>query len=296
MFESTRVGWTGISVPRLSEPLNLGNPRGGKRANQDLAGRLRLFRPPGFSDQRDEPHRPELLVVEAIVFTTDRSDEVLRMDVGSDRNHESAANLELFEQRGRNPRPACGDDDRVKRGFLGPAEGSVAMADLDIVVSETLEPPGGGFREFTVAFDGINILDEPRHDRRCISRPRADFENALAWLEFERLGHPRHNEGLRNRLPQADPEWGIAVGELAEVLGDKLLARDASHRVEHGFVANSELAKFVVNEVFSLSCKVQCRLHEPYQLAVPPLQGVGRLAVPCRSSPSSGATLSMILS
>ena len=120
----------------------------------------------------------------------------MRSRIHADRDHQSAADLQLFLERLRNLGPARRDDDRVIRRCRGPAEGPIGMHDMDVAVPERLQRRSRIFGKLA------NTLD------RTISQPY------IVALMTEALD---------------------LLGEFAQTLRKKRLPRDLSQSIEHRF-------------------------------------------------------------
>ena len=62
-----------------------------------------------------------------------------------------------------------------------------------------------------------------------IPRAGADLQDLLIAIQFEQLGHQRHDVRLGDRLTGPYSERTVDVGLLLQVLGDEGVARDLAH-------------------------------------------------------------------
>ena len=134
------------------------------RAGRDVVGggAPPVFRPALLADQRDEHHGAPLLFLERAVGPARDLEQRLPSLFRLDRNDETAANRELSLERFRNRRPTGGDQDGIERCRLGPAQGAVADAQLDAVVSERAEAPPRGLGERRMALDRMDPAGDAR--------------------------------------------------------------------------------------------------------------------------------------
>ena len=144
---------------------------------------------------------------------------------------------------------ARGDDDRVVRCVLRPAERAVAAEHVDVGVAEPREPLAGRSRERLEALDGVDLAREPAQDGRRIARARADLEDALTASKPERLDRQRDDVRLRDRLVVADRERRVLVGELGELRRQECLARDPTKRLEHSRVGDPAAREMSIDHV-----------------------------------------------
>ena len=107
-------------------------------------------------------------------------------------------------------------------------------------VPEPLETLARGVGERGVALDRDHLAHELREHRRLIARAGADLEDAMLGARREELGHAGDDVRLRDRLPLADRQRVIAVGDVAVIGRDELLPRDARHRLHDALVADAE--------------------------------------------------------
>ena len=70
----------------------------------------------------------------------------------------------------------------------------------------------GRARQLANSLDGVNLRGELRKNRRLITRPGADFQYATFLIQLQQLGHPRHDEWLRDRLIKINWQSVIAIG------------------------------------------------------------------------------------
>ena len=150
--------------------------------------------------------------------------------------------FELLLQRLRHARPAGGDDDRVVRRVLRPAERAVAVQHVHVVAACGGECLGGLVRQLTVALDRVDAARDPREHGGGVAGAGADLEHGFAARELQRLRHQRDDVGLRDRLAFLDRQRRVLVGELVQSRRQEGLARDVAHGVEHERVAHAARA------------------------------------------------------
>ena len=103
-------------------------------------------------------------------------------------------------------------------------------------------------REFAGPETPVLICDESgvlRHDGGRVSGPGADVERAVVRPWLGRLGHQRHDIGLRDRLVLVDRQGAVRIGHARQVGRHEQLARHGAHRRQHAGVpdpARLELA------------------------------------------------------
>ena len=223
---------------RLAHELrhDLGTARARARRSGTGPGPLR---PPLGADERDETHRAELLARIASPHRPPHAHELLGARRRPDRNHQPAADGELLEQGLGDLRAAGGNDDRVVRRMLRPAERAVAVVHVHVRIAELPQAPLRRPRELLVALDRIDLgRDAAQHGGR-VAGSGADLEHAVARRELERRGHRRDDVRLRDRLPGLDRQRRVLVGELGELGGDERLTRHGPHRGEDRLVAEA---------------------------------------------------------
>ena len=149
------------------------------------------------------------------------------------RHHHAPALGELLEERRRHARPARRDQDAIERRLVRPAERAVRRPHPHVVV-----PQLSSIWRARAASRGI---------RSTVHTRAASSESTAAWyplpvpisstfsrpVRAKQLGHPTHDEGLRDRLPVPDRQRMIAVRPIAQRLVHEQVARHAPHRREH---------------------------------------------------------------
>ena len=60
--------------------------------------------------------------------------------------------------------------------------------------------------------DGVDVLDQPREDRRLVARAGADLVDAIGRLGVEHLGHEGDVVRRSDRLALADRDRLVVVG------------------------------------------------------------------------------------
>src|SRR5205085_6312471 len=92
--------------------------------------------PAFLADQRDEANTAEILPQSLAAWPFRDLDQLLHRAGIAERHHQAAALGELLEQSFWNMASARSGEDRIIRRIGGPAPGTVALDDLDIVVTE----------------------------------------------------------------------------------------------------------------------------------------------------------------
>ena len=88
------------------------------------------------------------------------------------------------------------------------------------------------------ALDAVERDHERRQHRRLVPAARADFEHLARRAPFDqRLGHPRDDLGLRDRLAVPERQRGVLVGAARQGLVDEQVAGDVADAVEDLAVA-----------------------------------------------------------
>src|SRR5436190_12880411 len=93
-------------------------------------------------------------------FSLDHSEEFLRFARLANRNHQTPANFQLGDQRSRNPRTSCGDENGVVWTMRAPSQRSVKCFNRRIVDAQLANAPLRFSRELTNALDRINLRSE----------------------------------------------------------------------------------------------------------------------------------------
>src|SRR5881394_1505971 len=97
------------------------------------------MRPPLFADEWNEYHRSEILLGKTIRRYPAHAFQVLNPRRLPHWNQQPASDRQLLLEGFGNARSACGHEYRIERGVLRPAERTVALTDLHIVVAEAAE-------------------------------------------------------------------------------------------------------------------------------------------------------------
>ncbi len=168
----------------------------------------------------DEQGRPEHLVDELAVLLDHQVDPLVELAAQGDDH--PAPFLELLDERGGDLGRGAGDDDRVERRGLGPARVAVADPGVDVRVAEFLVDLGGPLAQRRVDLDRVDVLDEPREDRRLIARAGADLVDLVGRLGLEDLGHEGHVVRRGDGLPFADVDRLVVVGQALGVGREEL--------------------------------------------------------------------------
>src|SRR5215203_2911047 len=197
-----------------------------------------VLRPALCADQRYEGHGAEVLfLVVGLTLARDLQQDLVPLLL-ADRNDEVTADRELLLQGLRHLRPTGRDEDGVERCGFGPAFRAVTDTQLDIVVTQRLEPLSSRFAERGMTLDGVDPIGDLTHHGRGIAGTGADFENAGPWPHLRRLDHEGDDIWLGDRLPFGDRQRPVLIREFLEAGLDEGLARHAPHGVENVAVAD----------------------------------------------------------
>lgn len=107
------------------------------------------------------------------------ADKILILLICANRDHKTAAHVQLIHQRRRNIGPAGGDQDRVERGVDGPAVRAVGDAQGKVIDADAPQFLRRTFCQHFDAFDGVNLAHQTCQDRRLIAGAGAYFQNSL---------------------------------------------------------------------------------------------------------------------
>src|SRR2546423_8406800 len=155
------------------------------------------------ADERDEPTGDR--AHDRRAFRAPDDDLQLLPGATADRNHDSASDLELLVERGRDLRRGGSDGDRRKRSVPGVAERAVADVDLDAAVAgggERLACPVG---ERGQALDRVHVGRELREHGRLVAGTGADVEHPLVAARGERLADAADQLRLGGRVARYAP-------------------------------------------------------------------------------------------
>ena len=78
-----------------------------------------------------------------------------------------------------------------------------------------------------------------RQDRRLVARARANFENRVAAVQLQPVGHESDDEGLRDRLTAGDRQRLVGVGLIGERILDKQLPRNRFNCRKHALILHA---------------------------------------------------------
>ena len=144
--------------------------------------------------------------------------------------------------------------------MIGPAARAVAVQYVHVVVALPGEGCGGFFRQLPDAFDRVDLgRDLGEHGGR-IAGAGADFEDFFPTFEQQRLGHQRDDIRLRDGLPLGDRQGRILVGEFAQVLRQKGLARDLAHGLQYAGRSHAARGNVMLNHLIAEVGEVYLRL------------------------------------
>ncbi len=117
--------------------------------------------------------------------------------------------------------------------MLVPAVVAVADADLDIAVTEALQPATGIKSELLDELDAVDLIHQFREDRGLITYTGTDLQRYVARPQLEQIGHERDDEGLRDGLAVADRQRRVEIRVGLQFQRHELVARDLAHHLDH---------------------------------------------------------------
>src|SRR5438046_2170690 len=169
----------------------------------------------------------------------------------SDGRDDPAIARELAHELGSDARRRRGYENAVIWSVRRKSDRRVSRDDADVFVAELGEHDTRAVRERGVPFDGHDIVRELCEHRGLISRPRAHLEHVMRRVDVQKLGHPRDDIWLRDRLTLRNSERVIAVRDVLVFLPDKTLARNLGHCSEHPFVLDAHTPEIADHEIRS---------------------------------------------
>ena len=147
----------------------------------------------------------------------------------ADRDHHPAAFRKLREKRSRGRGGRGGHQNGIERSEFRQAQCAVAAVDVDICVAQAGKALGGLGGQFRAVLDGEDFLGERRENRGLVAASRAYFQHSFVAAETQGGGHGCDDVRLRDGLTVADRQRRILVCTLAEIGGDKFVARHRAH-------------------------------------------------------------------
>src|SRR5579862_926479 len=194
------------------------------------------------AEERNERHGAQHLAVDALLAA--REAHELLLAIRPDGTDEASSHFQLLDQRVRY-RERCGRNQYAVEGRMRfPAKTAVAVTKANVADPELLEPPPRTREQRLDSLDGVELGHQRREHRRLIAAAGADLEHTLRRTTFEeRLGHARHDVGLRDGLAVADRQCGIFVRAASQCLVDEDMSWHVADAIEHGEVADALLAQ-----------------------------------------------------
>jgi hypothetical protein len=174
----------------------------------------------------------------------------------SDGNDEATADLELVAQGLGNLRSARRYNDGIERRDLGPAQGAVAVADLDIAIAKPGEAAFGGFRQRAMPLDRVDLSGDAARHSGGVAGAGADLQHPVAGLHLGGLDHQRHDVRLRDRLPLGNGQRAVFVSKFLEARRDEGLARSLPHRIEDARIAHAAAGDLPLHHARAVDGKV----------------------------------------
>src|SRR6185437_13424378 len=93
------------------------------------------------------------------------------------------------------------------------------------------------------ALDGIDLLREPREDRRLVAAAGTHLEHLRPRFLEQELRHVRDDRRARDGLSLADRQGDVLVRARGDALLHEAVARNLHHRREHALVRDAVLAQ-----------------------------------------------------
>ena len=120
--------------------------------------------PSFMPDERHKSNVGQVFAPEFMLGNTRDADQFLNLWIASNRNDQSAADLELLLQGFGNFGAAGGDDDAVIGRMIRPALCPIAVQDMHVVVAEISQQGSRLLGELTDPLDGVNVASHLRQD------------------------------------------------------------------------------------------------------------------------------------
>src|SRR5271170_712261 len=187
--------------------------------------------------QRDEPHRPQILVHKPAVGPAD-THQLLVVMIGPNRRHQHPARRQPVDQGRWNLRGRGGHNNTVVGQLLRPALGAVAESVDDIAQTERIETALSPAQQLAMTLDRKYPAGEARQDRGLIPRAGANLDDVVPVADQKRLGHQRDYIGLADRLSVIDRQRDVFIGLVGESQRYEFLARRLLDRAQHPEIAN----------------------------------------------------------
>lgn len=251
-------------------------------------GAAAILVPAMLADQRYEADTAEVMFLPGVLAGAGDAQQGLQA-LASDRNDEPPAELELTLERLGDTVASRGDEDRVERRFVGQAQAAVAVDNGHIVIAERVDSLGGRPGERLVPFDREHLPGDARHHRRRIARAGTHLEHLPAGRDLRGVDHERDDVGLRDRLPLADRQRAVFVGEFAHRLGNEGFARDRAERRQQVRRVDAAAANLPLDHPFAQFLRVGHR-RPPQQGAQPPAHFVTPWRGRALSIPRAGSS------
>ena len=79
--------------------------------------------------------------------------------------------------------------------------------------------------------DAVDMLCQQSQDRRLIAQPGPDLQHRIRGPHIEQVGHDGNDEGLRDRLAEADRHRRVGVGVRPQFQRNEFVARYPAHDI-----------------------------------------------------------------
>ncbi len=192
------------------------------------------------------------------------------------RQDHSPAVSHLTPQRAGDGRRGSRHDNRVVGSHIGQALAPIPNVDLHVVIAQIGEQAVGVFAQIRIPLQRVDDPCQPAQHRRLIPAAGADLQHGILHRQAEHLRHQRHDVRLRDRLAAANGERVVIIRQHAQVVGQKAVARNRAHRVQHARIVDVARFQLFADHPFAEHFKIGLRSHT------------------LLSRPSSRCTLSMI--
>ena len=131
----------------------------------------------------------------------------------TDGRHQPSADGELAPHGGRHALTGRGRDvDGIERSLLGQALPAVADDADDVGVAQRRQRRARLGAELRVSLHRPHLGGEQAQQSGVIARAGADVQHPVSRRQLQQLEHPRHHDGLGDRLTAIDRERDVVIG------------------------------------------------------------------------------------
>ena len=204
--------------------------------------------PAGLADELDEAAGADIDALQVAAVAVNLDEHLFVK--GPDGEDGDAAIAQLFEEEACGKvRRAGGDEDAVEGSGVGPAEGAVAVAEVNMAEAKCHEAFEGFVEEGLDSLDGVDLSGEAGEDCGLIAASCADFQDAVRALDIEMLSHESDNVGLADGLAVADGGCAVGVSVGAHVGREEELAGSASDGGEDARIADAPIHELLLDHL-----------------------------------------------